>query len=1325
MKTIGTIALAIFLLLTPLSPVFAQSNIVEIEYFFDVDPGFGNGVSVAVTPNNTVSAQFTADVSGLPPGLHNLYVRARDELGRWGIVQSKPIIVQRFDANDPSLNILDVEYFFDIDPGFGSGTILDFVYDSEVELAENIDLSGLSTGLHRIYVRGKDNSGNWGIVQSKPILIQETDIHDPLPFVINVEYFFDSDPGFDNGTRFSFSPYDNVELSDSLPLDGLALGNHKLYVRAQDENGLWGIAQFADFSIEVDSDNDGLTDAEESALGTDPSNPDTDGDGLKDGEEVNVYSTDPLNPDMDGDGFNDGEEISAGTDPNDSSSMPPNQPPVNVSYIHQVIDMDDTKFLGHNACGPTSACMIARFHNVQPIFPHLYSNGWYVWNPYVGFTDKSQNNYSTAWAKDWDRYSVSDNPPHPHSVYGAHGYMVFDLNEGTEKGPYWGTRPAYLKTYLENHGLIISSAIDLNRYEYIKKNIDAGLPLIGHLVCGTDCRHYFVIIGYDTGDGGNEQNVILNDPYGNMNNTWNGTTDGIGVTYPLNGSAGTWHVNIDRVYTVHPVGIYNELPGWRNEQTVETPPNEEVAQPSQPFVDCYKKDGGIDKFGIPWDNGKGPWVHKWPDGDVTEDTIFLQDFINWDDNGHWWELVLNREMNRVFPMHGQILSFWHNNYGYSNYGEPIGDEYNAVDAVNGHKLVVQKFKKDGTISYIGYDTETGEPGQYTADRIIDLNNGLMAYYPFNDNAYDESGNGNHGTEYGGVSYVQGVDGQAASFDGVNDWIEISNKGPFKLDEWTISVWLNLREVPNMACSIIGKDDDSNWKYNFTLIAHTDSKINSQYETCDDEFDHNVGYDTEGSRVELNRWYLVTSVRNRETGEHSLWINDAKVDSEVWLDTPCLNDEYLMIAKAAYENKIRYLNCILDEIRIYNRALSEAEIQELYNEGVGPIDSDNDGLTDAEEAALGTDPLNPDSDGDGLNDGEEVKTYGTDPLNPDTDSDGFNDGEEVSTGADPTIPNQPAEIQEFTADSTSILINESVTFTCIAHDPGGQIVQYTIYYGDGLVETNATGVFSHTYDSDIDSYEVTGFVEDNNGVLTSFPPIVITVGLDFSNPVEVQLIDLTANYLPSEYYSGCTDDAVRVLINSQQTIEETVSLLKDLSRTHARPINRLVYIGHGDTNGLIFFGALLRNDNVDNYRSSFESLRPYLGDTNGGLAHILLFSCLLAKEDVGRSLANKLSLFTNSCVHASTDYTANVGLAVYNPFYQMLVYLFRDGIQTDLDLEYVICSNNIVEAALESNNDVNLVFPNGVVVEIETGSLNDDGRLIITNTLENLLRFGMY
>ncbi|RKG83410.1 cell envelope biogenesis protein OmpA [Corallococcus exercitus] len=60
---------------------------------------------------------------------------------------------------------------------------------------------------------------------------------------------------------------------------------------------------------------------------------------------------------------------------------------------------------------------------------------------------------------------------------------------------------------------------------------------------------------------------------------------------------------------------------------------------------------------------------------------------------------------------------------------------------------------------------------------------------------------------------------------------------------------------------------------------------------------------------------------------------------------------------------------------------------------GTVDTDNDGLPDAEEIILGTNPNNPDTDGDGIPDGIEVKVGGTDPLDDDSDDDGITDGNE--------------------------------------------------------------------------------------------------------------------------------------------------------------------------------------------------------------------------------------------------------------------------------------------------------------------------------------------
>jgi hypothetical protein len=67
---------------------------------------------------------------------------------------------------------------------------------------------------------------------------------------------------------------------------------------------------------ETDLDADNYPDAAELEVGLDPTNPDTDGDGVADGDEANIYFTDPFTADSDGDGLVDGDELFAtSTDP--------------------------------------------------------------------------------------------------------------------------------------------------------------------------------------------------------------------------------------------------------------------------------------------------------------------------------------------------------------------------------------------------------------------------------------------------------------------------------------------------------------------------------------------------------------------------------------------------------------------------------------------------------------------------------------------------------------------------------------------------------------------------------------------------------------------------------------------------------------------------------------------------------------------------------------------------------------------------------------------------------------------------------------------------
>ncbi|MCB9087627.1 MAG: S8 family serine peptidase [Calditrichae bacterium] len=233
-------------------------NTTQIEYFFDSDPGFGNGTALPISAGNEVTVQATLDVSALSTGLHRLYVRAKDEDGQWGIPQAKTVLIQATDADDPLPDVSDVEYFMDNDPGQGSGTPFSITPGTTVNIADNLDLSATPTGLHRLYVRAKHDNGAWGIPQARSLLVQATDADDPLPEVSAVEYFLDADPGVGAATPISMTPGTEVEINDNLDLSATAPGLHRVYVRAKDEDAQWGIPQSKTVFVQQTSPADPL-----------------------------------------------------------------------------------------------------------------------------------------------------------------------------------------------------------------------------------------------------------------------------------------------------------------------------------------------------------------------------------------------------------------------------------------------------------------------------------------------------------------------------------------------------------------------------------------------------------------------------------------------------------------------------------------------------------------------------------------------------------------------------------------------------------------------------------------------------------------------------------------------------------------------------------------------------------------------------------------------------------------------------------------------------------------------------------------------------------
>jgi hypothetical protein len=244
----------------------APQNIIAAEYFIDTDPGFGSGTAIAFTANvDVINAPATINTTGLTNGVHRLYLRTRNNEGNWAITNTKDFL---YDA-DPAYtatpaapqNITAAEYFIDTDPGFGSGTAITITAGVDVVNAPaTINTTGLTNGVHRLYIRTRNNEGMWAITNTKDFLYDADPAYSAVPAapqnITAAEYFIDTDPGFGNGTAIAITPAMDINnLLVSVNTTGLpAATTHHLFLRSKSNEGQWGISNEKVFVVDIVAD---------------------------------------------------------------------------------------------------------------------------------------------------------------------------------------------------------------------------------------------------------------------------------------------------------------------------------------------------------------------------------------------------------------------------------------------------------------------------------------------------------------------------------------------------------------------------------------------------------------------------------------------------------------------------------------------------------------------------------------------------------------------------------------------------------------------------------------------------------------------------------------------------------------------------------------------------------------------------------------------------------------------------------------------------------------------------------------------------------------
>jgi len=210
--------------------------------------------------------------------------------------------------------------------------------------------------------------------------------------------------------------------------------------------------------------------------------------------------------------------------------------------------------------------------------------------------------------------------------------------------------------------------------------------------------------------------------------------------------------------------------------------------------------------------------------------------------------------------------------------------------------------------------------------------GLVLWLKFNEGsgniAYDSSFYNNHGTIYG-ATWTDGKFGKALSFDGVDDWVKVADSESLNPKRITITAWVK-RDTTGVSHSIVGKFRfASNTSY-YLIIRAMDTV----------EFIIGDGanrYALNGNTIIDTNWHFIAATYDGACMK--IWI-DGELDNSLSVTTNIASNTQPVTIGTWNPTAAdpAHFNGTIDEVRIYNRALSENEIKMLYYNRIGAVPS---------------------------------------------------------------------------------------------------------------------------------------------------------------------------------------------------------------------------------------------------------------------------------------------------------------------------------------------------------------------------------------------------
>lgn len=209
------------------------------------------------------------------------------------------------------------------------------------------------------------------------------------------------------------------------------------------------------------------------------------------------------------------------------------------------------------------------------------------------------------------------------------------------------------------------------------------------------------------------------------------------------------------------------------------------------------------------------------------------------------------------------------------------------------------------------------------------NNGLVAAYNFEEGygatIVDASGKGNHGITRGTVRVSKGKFGQAASFDGIDDWITVNDSATLDLTTgMTLEAWVYPTAPMSGWRAVVNKEQPNGFGAAYYLAANSDL---NQPEAAIYTTAWNKLYG--GPMVSANQWTHLAGTYDGAT--FKLYVNGVQVSSQPQTGSIDVTTGVLRIGGNDYWGE--FFKGYIDEVRVYNRALNASEIATDMNTSI--------------------------------------------------------------------------------------------------------------------------------------------------------------------------------------------------------------------------------------------------------------------------------------------------------------------------------------------------------------------------------------------------------